>query len=82
MITATIFEAKTNLSELVKKAQMGEEVVITSGREKKPVARIEPIRQVEPKRLGAWENPDFELTDAFWEPMSDEECGLADDGIL
>jgi len=32
--TKTIFEAKTNFSELVKKAQKGEEVIITSGREK------------------------------------------------
>ena len=82
MISATIFEAKTNLSELVRKAQMGEEVVITSGREKKPVARIEPILQMKPQRLGAWANPKFELKDAFWEPMSDEECGLTDDGIV
>ncbi len=50
MITATIFEAKTNLSELVKKAQAGEEVVITFGREKKPVARIQSIQQTKPKR--------------------------------
>ena len=40
MVTATIFEAKTGLSELIKKAQAGETVVITSGRDKKPVARI------------------------------------------
>ncbi len=36
MITATIFEAKTNLSDLVKKAQKGEIVIITSGRDKNP----------------------------------------------
>ena len=38
-----MFEAKTKLSELVKKAQKGEEVVITSGREKKPVAKMVAI---------------------------------------
>lgn len=43
LISATIFEAKTNLSELVKKAQNGEVVIITSGRNKTPVARIEAI---------------------------------------
>jgi len=43
MVTATIFEAKTNLSELVKKAQRGETVVITSGRDRIPVARLEAI---------------------------------------
>ena len=43
MITATIFEAKTNLSELLKKAQAGETVIITSGRDKKPIAKLEAI---------------------------------------
>ena len=44
MITKTIFEAKTNLSELVRKAQKGEEVIITSGRNRVPVARLEALR--------------------------------------
>ena len=75
MISATIYEAKTNLSELVKQAQEGETVIITSGREKTPVAKILPIEPIVPKRLGFMLTPGFELTDAFWEPMSDEECG-------
>jgi antitoxin (DNA-binding transcriptional repressor) of toxin-antitoxin stability system len=69
MITATNFEAKTNLSELVKKACAGETVIITSGREKTPVARLEPIKPVVKKRLGILEDPTFVLTDAFWEPL-------------
>ena len=69
MITATIFEAKTNLSELVKKACAGETVIITSGRKKIPVARLEPIKPVVKKRLGILEDPTFVLTDAFWEPL-------------
>ena len=69
MITATIFEAKTNLSELVKKACAGETVIITSGRKKTPVARLEPIKPVVKKRLGGLEDPTFKLTDAFWEPL-------------
>jgi prevent-host-death family protein len=52
MITASIFEAKTNLSELVKKAQKGEVVVITSGREKTPVAKLEALRS--PKSVSAF----------------------------
>jgi prevent-host-death family protein len=40
VIEATIYEAKTKLSDLVKRAQAGEEVIITSGRAKTPVARI------------------------------------------
>ena len=69
MISATIFEAKTNLSELVKKACAGETVIITTGREKTPVARLEPIKPVEKKRLGGLEDPNFVLTEAFWEPL-------------
>jgi antitoxin (DNA-binding transcriptional repressor) of toxin-antitoxin stability system len=76
MITATIFEAKTTLSELVKKAQAGETVIITSGREKTPVARLEPIEPVKPQRLGICYDPDFKLGDAFWEPLPEEELRL------
>ena len=76
MISATIFEAKTNLSELVKKAQQGEEVVITSGREKIPVARLQAIAPVKKKRLGVRETPGFVLPDSFWDPLPEEELRL------
>ena len=52
MITASIFEAKTNLSDLVRKAQSGETVIITSGREKTPVARLEAIQPVKKEAAG------------------------------
>jgi len=76
MITATIFEAKTKLSELVKKAQAGETVIITSGRSKTPVATINPIEPVKMKRLGLYETPGWELGDGFWEPLPEEELRL------
>ena len=76
MITASIFEAKTNLSDLVKKAQKGEVVIITSGRSKTPVARLEAIHPLAKKRLGAIETPGFALSDAFFEPLPDEELRL------
>lgn len=76
MITATIFEAKTNLSELLKKAQEGETVIITSGRKKTPIARLEAIHPVGKKRLGALESPGFALTEAFFEPLPEEELKL------
>jgi len=69
MISATIFEAKTNLSALVKMAQKGETVIITSGRKKIPVARLDPIQPIAKKRLGAMETPGFVLPDSFWEPL-------------
>lgn len=76
MITATIFEAKTNLSELVRKARRGETVVITSGRSRTPVARLEAIHATGPRRLGAREAPGFVLTEAFFEPLPEEELRL------
>ena len=55
MISSTIFEAKTNLSSLVKQAQKGEIVQITSGRAKTPVARLQAIHPQAKKRLGVLE---------------------------
>ncbi|MFY9747977.1 MAG: toxin-antitoxin system subunit antitoxin [Acidobacteriaceae bacterium] len=76
MISATIFEAKTNLSELVKKACKGETVIITSGRNRTPVAKIEAVQKVPRKRLGALETPGFALSKAFFEPLPEEELRL------
>ena len=41
-----LFEAKTHLSELVARAERGEEVVIT--RHNKPVAKLVPVSAAEP----------------------------------
>jgi antitoxin (DNA-binding transcriptional repressor) of toxin-antitoxin stability system len=76
VISASIFEAKTNLSRLVKEAEKGEVVVITSGRERKPVARLEAVHPVGKKRLGALETPGFVLSEKFFEPLPEEELRL------
>ena len=78
MIKASIFEAKTNLSNLLKQAQKGELVTITSGRAKTPVARLEAIQPVAKKRLGALETPGFVLSEQFFEPLPKEELELWD----
>jgi len=80
MITATIFEAKTKLSHLLKQAQKGEVVIITSGRSKTPIARLEPVQPVAKKRLGILETPGFVLSPAFFEPLPDDELDLWDGG--
>jgi len=82
MVSATIFEAKTGLSKLIKQAQNGETVVITSGKDKTPVARLEAIEPKKKKRLGVRETPGFELGPAFWEPLSDEEMGLTGEDLM
>jgi len=80
VISATIFEAKTNLSSLVKKAQKGEAITITSGRAKTPVARMEAIQSIPKKRLGALETPGFVLSEQFFEPLPESELGLWNGG--
>jgi prevent-host-death family protein len=47
METIGLFEAKTHLSELVARAEQGEEVIIT--RHNKPVAKLVPISEVSPE---------------------------------
>jgi prevent-host-death family protein len=47
METVGLFEAKTHLSELIARAERGEETIIT--RHNKPVARIVPISKVSPE---------------------------------
>ncbi len=46
MESVGLFEAKTHLSELIARAERGEEVIIT--RHNKPVARLVPIVNAEP----------------------------------
>lgn len=47
--TIGLFEAKTHLSELVARAEAGDEVIIT--RHNKPVAKLVPIGEVSPAVL-------------------------------
>jgi prevent-host-death family protein len=76
MHTATIFEAKTNLSELVRRAQQGEEVVITSGRERKPVARLVAIDPApESRRVGFLEGQG-DVGPEFFDPLPEDELRL------
>jgi antitoxin (DNA-binding transcriptional repressor) of toxin-antitoxin stability system len=46
MIEATMFETKTQLSDLVKRARRGEKIVLTTGRKKVPVAEIVTLKPV------------------------------------
>jgi prevent-host-death family protein len=80
MISATIFEAKTKLSQFVKEVQNGKTVIITSGRNKTPVAKLEAIHPKRPQRLGLLATPGFKIPDSFWEPLPDDELDLWDGG--
>jgi prevent-host-death family protein len=48
---APMHEAKTNLSKLVARARAGEEVILTSGKSRAPIARIAPIGATEAPAL-------------------------------
>ena len=80
MMNASIFEAKTNLSQLIKQVQKGDTVIITSGRDKTPVAKLSPVQPIKKKRLGALETPGFVLGKGFFEPLSEDELDLWDGG--
>jgi antitoxin (DNA-binding transcriptional repressor) of toxin-antitoxin stability system len=74
--TATVIEAKTHLSKLIRKVQNGEIVTITSGREKKPVAVLGPVAaesKVKPQRLGALAHLNIKIPDEFFDPLTDDE---------
>ena len=71
METVTIQKAKTQLSRLIKKACLGEEIVITRG--SKPVVRLVAIRnQNEDRKPGAWEGK-IKIGPEFFEPLPAEE---------
>ncbi len=65
MDPVNIARAKAQLSELVERAERGEEVIITRGN--KPVVRLVPLRKRGKRKSGAakgqiWMAPDFDKT--------------------
>ena len=75
---ASILEAKTHLSALLRKAQAGEQVILTMGRKKTPVAELVPIRPLTKRPLGMWHIPNCEPSpdSVFTEPMPEEDLRL------
>jgi prevent-host-death family protein len=67
----TIHEAKTHLSQLIKEACEGEEVVIARG--DKPVVKLVPIGIADrPRKPGRFAGKISRTADAF-DPLTDEE---------
>lgn len=72
----SIHQAKTQLSKLVASAEAGEEVVIARG--KTPVAVLKALPPLEPtvrRTPGAWKGR-ITLTEAFFEPLPEDELRL------
>ena len=71
----TVHEAKTHFSRLLAQVQAGEEVIITSGRARKRIAKVTGIETPPKNRIGFapdWPKPDA----AFFEPLPDEELAF------
>ena len=51
-------------------------MIITSERDRVPVAKLEAIHPVGKKRLGALETSGFVLPASFFEPLPEEELSL------
>lgn len=83
MVTVTVHEAKTHMSRLLVRVEAGEEIVIARG--KTEIAKLVPLNSHRrPNRVPGWlahEKPQGSkgiLDSGFWDPLTDEEMGLAD----
>ena len=65
MAEATMFEANTQLSELVKRPQRGEKVVLTMGRKRTPVAMIVALKPAKGRAFDLFHRPGFEIPADF-----------------
>ena len=69
MKTVNVHEAKTTLSELLKKVEAGEEIIIA--RAGKPVARLVPAVKAT-KRVFGFDKANWEVPDNFNDPLPEE----------
>lgn len=70
MATYNLYDAKNSLSELVERALGGEEIVIA--RRNLPAVRLVPVTPKPRRRPGSHKGMG-RLTDAFFEPLPEEE---------
>jgi prevent-host-death family protein len=71
MSVVTIHKAKTNLSQLIKKASAGEEIIIARG--DKPVARLVPLGETKGKRQPGSLKGKLHVGPEFFEPLPPNE---------
>jgi len=72
--TVTIHKAKTNLSQLVARAEAGEEIVIARGGT--PVAKLVSIAPPKPKRVFGSMKGQIALDETFFDPLPEDELRL------
>ena len=71
MATYNLYDAKNNLSDLVERAVNGEEVVIA--RRNIPAVKLTPVTPPRPRPEFGRHRHLGRLTDAFFEPLPDDE---------
>jgi prevent-host-death family protein len=72
MTTVEINEAKTQLSQLIARAEAGEEIIIARG--DRPVVRLIPIAKAKPKRAPGTLKDKITLPDEFFfDPLPEGE---------
>lgn len=75
MAIVTVHQAKTQLSQLIARAEAGEEIVIARGRE--PAVRLTPVGKPAPKRQFGSMKGLYEIPDAFFfDPLPEDELRL------
>ena len=75
--TVTLYDAKTNLSELVERVAAGEEIVIA--KRGKPRALLVPLKDVHPLRRSGLGKGKWNVRDDFDDPLP--ESVLKDFGV-
>ncbi len=71
MQTVNVHEAKTHFSKLLSRAHVGEEIIIAKAG--KPYAKLVPLEPVTKRKPGIAKGA---VTDAFFEPLPDEELNV------
>jgi prevent-host-death family protein len=72
----TIHEAKTNLSQLLRRASNGEEIIIS--RRSKPVARFVPVDERKGKREPGSVKGRLSIIPEFFKPLPEDELSSWD----
>ncbi len=76
MAVITVHAAKTNLSQLLERAEAGEEIIIARGQV--PVARLVPIAPKPKRQPGLY--PEIIVGPEFFEPLPEDELRLWEGG--
>jgi len=71
MAVVTIHTAKTTLSQLIARAEAGEEIVLARGNQ--PVAKIVAIEPAPQKRQAGAYRGKISIDPAFFDPLPDDE---------